>query len=144
MHLTVAVLDGGRLERNPSQRPLRPTGDAPAQLGLLELAAARAVFLRDGLHGLRMQAQALFGCAFGVLRHVVGRHEFTRSAEHLQGQVLGVVPHHVDLPALRQKVRSVLVLDPQAQHLRHHAKGCLTLGRLGESILDRLHATDYI
>jgi hypothetical protein len=110
------VLDGGGLERNPPQAAPGSGGDAPAQLGLLELLATGDKLFGHALEGLRVQGEAGLAGATGVRVQVKGADEAIFTLEHPSRVLVAEVLGQVDLSGLRSKEGSVHVLEPQTQH----------------------------
>lgn len=92
-HGIVHDLDPGRLEGNPTRRPL-PT---PAQFAFLGLLATGRVLLTHCLHGLRMQAQ-FFTAARGQLAQIWIRRPALIPAQRVVLRFVAEIPNLITRP----------------------------------------------
>jgi hypothetical protein len=112
-NLAVSSLNRSFLERNPTETAAAAGGLAPAQPHLSTLSAPRGVFLRDRLHGLRVQMQPFFGSAAGELRKIISRQKPAFAIEHRYLQFVAVVPDEIHFAGEISQELRVLVLEPQ-------------------------------
>src|ERR1700692_2750373 len=109
-------VNGAPLKGTPPETATAAGGLAPAQPHPLELPAPRGVFLRDRLHGLRVQMQPLLRSATRELREIESRKKPAFAIEHRDLQVVAVVPNEVDLACETAEELRVLILEPQPQN----------------------------
>jgi hypothetical protein len=104
------------LERNATETATAAAGLAPAQPHLPKLSAPRGLFLRDRLHGLRVQMQPFFGRAAREFRKIESREKSPFAIEHCYLQFVAVIPDEIHFAGeITQKLR-VFVLEPQPLH----------------------------
>ncbi len=77
------------------------------------MSAPRGVFLRDRLHGLRVQMQPFFGRAARELRKIETREKAAFAIEHHYLQFVAVIPDEIYLARETTEELRVLVLEPQ-------------------------------
>jgi hypothetical protein len=115
--LSPAIANRSDLKGNPAKRAACSAAPPPSQPNFPMLSATPRVLFRDLLHRLnrKMQGTVTTRDPFEERPEIKSRQESPLALEHFHRQFVAVIEYGVDLTRQAAKLRSVLVLHPQAQ-----------------------------
>lgn len=113
--LPVGITYGAGFEGNPPERAASTPAHAPAQPRLAMLMPPRDVFFGHLLENGRADRQPLAARAVEIALKLMCADETVLPPQHLQGEIVAVVPHEIHRAGHLREHSGVLVLEAQSK-----------------------------